>query len=86
MGEKQCKGTRFLEHGEHKYSDYQEVSRGDGIMALTWRQHTLVDSRRQLFEQVLGFIRRPAELRVNTNCSLALEHGPMHVSALESER
>lgn len=25
MGEKQCKGTRFMEHGEHKYSDYQEV-------------------------------------------------------------
>lgn len=25
VGEKQCKGTRFMEHGEHKYSDYQEV-------------------------------------------------------------
>ncbi|CAN0023866.1 unnamed protein product, partial [Scytosiphon promiscuus] len=25
VGEKQCKGTRFLEHGEHKYSDYQEI-------------------------------------------------------------
>lgn len=26
VGEKQCKGTRFVEHGEHKYSDYQEVT------------------------------------------------------------
>lgn len=25
VGEKQCKSTRFLEHGEHRYSDYQEV-------------------------------------------------------------
>ncbi|CAM9666352.1 unnamed protein product, partial [Hapterophycus canaliculatus] len=25
VGEKQCKGMRFLEHGEHKYSDYQEI-------------------------------------------------------------
>lgn len=25
VGDKQCKSTRFLEHGEHRYSDYQEV-------------------------------------------------------------
>ncbi|CAM9904658.1 unnamed protein product [Ectocarpus sp. 12 AP-2014] len=25
VGEKQCKGTRFMEHGDHKYSDYQEM-------------------------------------------------------------
>ncbi|CAB1103664.1 unnamed protein product [Ectocarpus sp. CCAP 1310/34] len=24
VGQKQCKGTRFMEHGDHKYSDYQE--------------------------------------------------------------
>ncbi|CAM9883337.1 unnamed protein product, partial [Sphacelaria rigidula] len=25
VGEKQCKGSRFEEHGDHRYSDYQEV-------------------------------------------------------------